>query len=153
MGESSTRRNLYGATALIAFAIATLGGVELYGLINKPKPIIPVAVDEEDLLNKVFPDAGVFSAKSGLYPSHKAYTTDPDSGASTLVGFVFLTTDVEPEERAYGGPIDILVGMTAEARRAAPLPMGSGPSGRALRGGLPGSPLSPETPDIVSLRS
>jgi hypothetical protein len=150
MGESSTRRNLYGATALIAFAIATLGGIELYGLINKPKPIIPIAVDEEDLLNKVFPDAGVFSAKSGLYPSHKAYTTDPDSGATTLVGFFFLTTDVEPEERAYGGHIDILVGMT---RRAAPLPMGSGPSGRALRGELPESPLSPETPDIVSLRS
>jgi hypothetical protein len=106
MRGSSTRGNLCSATALIAFAIATLGGIELYGLINKPKPIIPVAVDIEDLLNEAFPDTGMFSAKSSLYPSHKAYTTDPNSGTLTLVGFFFLTTDVEPEERAYGGPIE-----------------------------------------------
>jgi hypothetical protein len=62
---------LCGATALIAFAIATLGGIELYGLINKPKPIIPVAVDIEDLLNEAFPDTGMFSAKIAERGTHQ----------------------------------------------------------------------------------
>ena len=42
----------------------------------------------------------------------KAYETDPETGANTLLGFVFLTTDIVPDERAYGGPIEILAGMT-----------------------------------------
>lgn len=69
---------------------------------------------EHKQLKKVFPTADVFSEKSGRYPTHKAFSKDVETGDLHLLGYVFLTTDVEPHERAYGGPIPILVGMTVD---------------------------------------
>ncbi|NKB42726.1 MAG: FMN-binding protein [Alphaproteobacteria bacterium] len=70
--------------------------------------------EEEALLREVFPEADIFSAKSGKRPHHKVYKTDADTGVNTLLGFAFLTHEVEPDEWAYEGPIEILVGMTVE---------------------------------------
>ena len=57
-------------------------------------------------LKQVFPAATSFSAKEGQPPHFKAFT-----GGQTLAGFAFWTTELEPLERAYDGPIKILVGM------------------------------------------
>jgi len=60
---------------------------------------------------KVFPSATAFSSRLEDPPHFKAYRDDPRTGGRTLAGVVFWTTDLEPLERGYGGPIRILVGM------------------------------------------
>ena len=57
-------------------------------------------------LKQLFPSATGFSAKEGQPPHFKAY-----SGGQTVAGYAFWTTELEPLERAYDGPIKILVGM------------------------------------------
>jgi transcriptional regulator of nitric oxide reductase len=61
-------------------------------------------------LKRVFPGATSFSTKQPGPPPHfVAYMGD---GASrTTAGYVFWTTDVEPLERGYDGPIKMLVGV------------------------------------------
>lgn len=61
-------------------------------------------------LKRVFPTATSFSAKqSGPPPHFVAYTGD--ANAKTVAGYVFWTTEVEPLERGYDGPIKMLVGV------------------------------------------
>ena len=63
-------------------------------------------------LEHLFPAATSFSPKEGNPPHFKAYRNDAgDGGAPTLVGFAFYTTELEPLERGYDGPIRVLVGM------------------------------------------
>lgn len=73
-----------------------------------------LTAEEAKPLKQVFPDADVFSATTGDLPHHKAYTTDPESDARTLVGFVFMTHEVEPYEWAYASAIEALVGLTID---------------------------------------
>ena len=74
---------------------------------------IKVAAKEVELqLREVFPSAEMFSVKEGRFPHHKAYGPDPETGERTLLGFVFITIEVEPEEWAYSSEIEMLVGMT-----------------------------------------
>ena len=40
---------------------------------------------------------------------------DPGSGQRTLAGYAFWTTELEPLERGYDGPIQILVGIDLDA--------------------------------------
>jgi transcriptional regulator of nitric oxide reductase len=61
-------------------------------------------------MKRVFPGATSFSTKQPGPPPHfLAYTGD--AAARTTVGYVFWTTDVEPLERGYDGPIKMLVGV------------------------------------------
>jgi transcriptional regulator of nitric oxide reductase len=66
-------------------------------------------------LKRLFPDAGAFSPKSGAPPHFKALAKDPRSGADTVIGFAFWTTELEPLERGYDGPIKILVGLNTRS--------------------------------------
>jgi len=59
------------------------------------------------LLKRLFPMAASFSPKGGDPPHIKALTAD----GKTIVGFAFWTTELEPLERGYDGPIKILVGI------------------------------------------
>jgi transcriptional regulator of nitric oxide reductase len=69
----------------------------------------------EAQLKKVFPGATTFSAKQTRpLPHYVAYTGNPN--APTVAGYVFWTTELEPLERAYDGPIKILVGVDTTAR-------------------------------------
>src|SRR5262249_15848930 len=55
-------------------------------------------------LKRVFPNATAFSTKQpGPPPHYVAYAGDPS--AKNVAGFVFWTTEVEPLERGYDGPI------------------------------------------------
>ena len=59
---------------------------------------------------KVFPSATSFSPKQTMpVPHYIAYTGPAD--ARTIAGYVFWTTELEPLERGYDGPIKMLVGM------------------------------------------
>ena len=53
----------------------------------------------------------MFSPKGGDPPHFKAFVTDPRSGQQSLLGLAFWTTELDPLERGYDGPIKILVGM------------------------------------------
>jgi NosR/NirI family nitrous oxide reductase transcriptional regulator len=63
------------------------------------------------LLKRLFPAAAGFSPKGGDPPHVKAFAKDATTGAQTLLGLVFWTTELEPLERGYDGPIKILVGL------------------------------------------
>jgi NosR/NirI family nitrous oxide reductase transcriptional regulator len=59
-------------------------------------------------LKQVFPAAATFSPKGENPPHFKAFG---DARGQNLLGFAFFTTELEPLERGYDGPIRILVGM------------------------------------------
>jgi NosR/NirI family nitrous oxide reductase transcriptional regulator len=61
-------------------------------------------------LRSLFPAASAFSAKQGTPPHFAAYGADGPAGKN-VIGYAFWTTDVDPLERGYGGPIKMLVGM------------------------------------------
>jgi transcriptional regulator of nitric oxide reductase len=62
-------------------------------------------------LRHVFPQAASFSAREGTPPHFKAYGDIPGAGTRALIGVAFWTTDVQPLERGYDGPIKMLVGV------------------------------------------
>ena len=62
-------------------------------------------------LEQLFPTATAFSPKEGAPPHFKAYVNAAGSGQRTLAGYAFWTTELEPLERGYDGPIQILVGV------------------------------------------
>ena len=64
-------------------------------------------------LERLFPTATAFSPKQPSPPHFKAYGIDA-SKHQTLLGVAFWTTDIEPLERGYDGPIKILVGMNMQ---------------------------------------
>ena len=62
-------------------------------------------------LMQLFPSATTFSPKGGTPPHYKAFVNDSPAAAPKLLGLAFWTTELEPLERGYDGPIKILVGM------------------------------------------
>lgn len=100
------------AMALIVMAVGLLTFSQARFMAAQAEAIQTATVEEQALLKEVFPDADVFSVKDGRLPHYKAYATNPDSGANTLLGFVFMTHEVEPEEWAYSSEIEALVGLT-----------------------------------------
>jgi transcriptional regulator of nitric oxide reductase len=74
------------------------------------------SADDERLYKSVFPDADIFSVKGGARPHAKAYKLDPGMGDATVVGFVFRTNEVEPDEWAYASQLEILVGLTTAGK-------------------------------------
>src|SRR6476469_228443 len=65
----------------------------------------------EPLLKRLFPDATRISAKEGAPPHFSVFGKRSGADGEVLVGFGFWTTELEPLERGYDGPIKILVGM------------------------------------------
>ena len=57
-------------------------------------------------LEQLFPSATSFSSRAGEPPHFKAF-----ADGETVIGFAFWTTDLQPLERGYDGPIKMLVGM------------------------------------------
>ncbi len=57
-------------------------------------------------LAQLFPSAASFSAKESDPPHFKAF-----AASQSLVGYAFWTTELEPLERGFDGPIRLLVGM------------------------------------------
>lgn len=70
--------------------------------------------EEQEHMQDVLPEADAFSSKEGNPPYFKAYKTDPQSNLRKVVGLAFFTSDVEPRERGYEGPIKIAVGMNLQ---------------------------------------
>ena len=62
-------------------------------------------------LAQLFPTAASFSPKGGDPPHFKAYASSPQGTPPSVSGYSFRTTELEPLERGYDGPIKILVGI------------------------------------------
>jgi len=65
----------------------------------------------EPLLKRLFPDATRISAKEAAPPHFSVFGKRAGAEGEVLIGFGFWTTELEPLERGYDGPIKILVGM------------------------------------------
>lgn len=65
----------------------------------------------EAQLKQLFPNAATFSDKEGNPPHYKAYGPTASGEAPELLGYAYWTTEIEPLERGYDGPIKMLVGM------------------------------------------
>jgi transcriptional regulator of nitric oxide reductase len=62
-------------------------------------------------LKQLFPAATSFTPKGGDPPHYKAYLGEAGAPGAPLAGLAFWTTELEPLERGYDGPIKMLVGM------------------------------------------
>jgi NosR/NirI family nitrous oxide reductase transcriptional regulator len=71
----------------------------------------PVDSKQEAQLRRIFPDALSFAPKGGDPPHFKVFKKDPATGSPVLAGLAFWTTELDPLERGYDGPIKMLVGM------------------------------------------
>ena len=62
-------------------------------------------------LKKLFPSAATFSAKTGTPAHYKAFGPGADGKEGALLGLAYWTTELEPLERGFDGPIKMLVGL------------------------------------------
>ena len=65
----------------------------------------------DEMIQSVMPAADSFSAKGGLPPVYTAYGLRLDGSPRSVVGYVYLTSNVPPAEYGYSSRIDVLVGM------------------------------------------
>jgi transcriptional regulator of nitric oxide reductase len=62
-------------------------------------------------LKKLFPTAASFSPKTGAPAVYKAFGPAADGKEGELLGLAYWTTELEPLERGFDGPIKMLVGL------------------------------------------
>jgi transcriptional regulator of nitric oxide reductase len=67
-------------------------------------------------LGELFPAAAAFSAKSGTPPVYRALGAAASGEEAELLGLAFWTTEIEPLERGFDGPIKMLVGLDTMGR-------------------------------------
>jgi NosR/NirI family transcriptional regulator, nitrous oxide reductase regulator len=65
-------------------------------------------------LKKLFPAAATFSPKTGSPSVYKAFGPATDGKEGPLLGVAYWTTELEPLERGFDGPIKMLVGLNAK---------------------------------------
>jgi transcriptional regulator of nitric oxide reductase len=70
-----------------------------------------------DLAKQLFAPVSTITPKGGAPPRFGVLQPD-SSGVERLSGVAFLTTDLEPLERGYHGPIKILVGLRTNGKLA-----------------------------------
>ena len=67
-------------------------------------------------LKKLFPNAATFSAKAGNPAHYKALGPAAGGKEGEVLGYAYWTTDIEPLERGFDGPIKMLVGLNTEGK-------------------------------------
>jgi hypothetical protein len=85
----------------------------LFSLIFLIPPLQAASLNEvsAEQLQRVFPEADSFSGKAGEPPVYRAFSDDPGGGEPVLIGYLFETPDLPPEEVGYSAPIEVLVGL------------------------------------------
>jgi NosR/NirI family nitrous oxide reductase transcriptional regulator len=91
----------------IVVAVMTL----ILGAITIGRTQLAVDPKLQGQLKQLFPAAVGLSPKAVDPPHYKVYNTNPLADPDAFTGLTFWTTEVEPLERGYDGPIKILVGM------------------------------------------
>ena len=112
MREHIFRRAILALGLLTSLAFPASAQVE-----DKPYADPGMAIRElEALFPEVFPEATRVGPRSGAPPVWRAYALDPETGDERLAGFIFLTSDLPPEEKGYTAPIEVLVGMDVQGK-------------------------------------
>ena len=62
-------------------------------------------------LKKLFPNAATFSTKTGNPAHYRAFGPAAGGKEGDLFGLAYWTTEIEPLERGFDGPIKMLVGL------------------------------------------
>jgi NosR/NirI family nitrous oxide reductase transcriptional regulator len=116
-------RQFLSVLGLMAIALLIGSGKWLlssFNFENESEHVPDVAAQALDvdlhLLREIMPRADSFSEKQGQPPVYRAYGASVNGAEQTLVGYVFLTADLPPEEVGYSGTIKVLVGMDMEAK-------------------------------------
>ena len=94
-------------TPLAPFTVAAL----MAGAMAVVRTQSAVDVKLQGQLKQLFPAAASFSPKVPDPPHYKAYAANPGAVPPVVAGVAFWTTEIEPLERGYDGPIKMLVGM------------------------------------------
>lgn len=89
--------------------IVLVVGVLITTTVGQTQPAVDPKLQGQ--LKQLFPSAGAFSPKVPQPPHFKVFAPGPAGGDQPVAGLAFWTTEVEPLERGYDGPIKILVGM------------------------------------------
>lgn len=95
-------RNVILAVTLVAGVLTTMTVGQAQWAVDPKLP---------GQLKQLFPAAGGISTKAVDPPHYKVYASNPLADPDAFTGLAFWTTEVEPLERGYDGPIKILVGM------------------------------------------
>ena len=112
MRQHTSHRAVLAIGLLTGLALPASAQVE-----DEPYADPGVALDElEVLFPEVFPAATRVDPRSGAPPVWRAYAPDPETGEERLAGFIFLTSDLPPEEKGYTAPIEVLVGMDLQGK-------------------------------------
>src|SRR5262245_35256460 len=69
-------------------------------------------------LKKLFPNAASFSTKGGNPAHYEAFGPAAAGKQGELLGLAYWTTELEPLERGFDGPIKMLVGLNTEGKIA-----------------------------------
>ena len=93
------------------------------------------------LLQQVFPDAATFSPKQGEPPVFIAYGPASGDESAPVLGYVFQTSDLPPEEIGFSSTIDVLVGLDLTATVTAVKVLDYNESFRSSRGDFMGGPV------------
>ena len=106
MPPRSSKPSIFPTKTLYLLLALALGGWFVQPVLAQDA----IEVDRE-LLHEVMPAADSFSEKSGEPPVYRAYKTDAAAAEPELIGYLFETPDLPPEEIGYSAPIDVLVGV------------------------------------------
>jgi transcriptional regulator of nitric oxide reductase len=101
---AGTPRRPPAALAALAFSLAC--GLAVSGQVPTARTMA--------YLKALFPEATSFSSKEGDPPHIKAFIPDAKTGQPVLSGLAFWTTELEPLERGYDGPIKMIVGLSTK---------------------------------------
>lgn len=119
MGPSIYRRPQFGAmrsAALRQRRWLVCAASIAFALLQDPRGLAQSSLDglTEVRLALLFPDAKIFAKGAGELPHYEAFGRD-GQGKAVLLGYGFWTTEIDPLERGYDGPIAILVGLDLHA--------------------------------------
>lgn len=106
----ATRLSFFKPLAILLSAVLCLTTLS----VNQGASAQSAVVAELEQLQRVFPGADSFSEKAGEPPVYRAYQSDPSDAEPVLVGYLFETPDLPPEEVGYSAPINSLVGLDLE---------------------------------------
>ena len=106
MPPRSSKPSVFPTKTLYLLLALALGGLFVQPVLAQDA----IEVDRE-LLHEVMPAADSFSEKSGEPPVYRAYKTYAAAAEPELIGYLFETPDLPPEEIGYSAPIDVLVGV------------------------------------------
>ena len=118
MVRNMSGKGMRGTGLRTRAALQWCGGALVFLALLLPRSAdaqIPLKIDH-DRLNGVMPEATSFSEKIGDPPVYHAFADDPNGIAQILVGYLFLTSDLPPEEFGYSGTIQVLVGVDLTGR-------------------------------------